>query len=142
MVGVAAVVGSSWLVASGPVNTGVQPLSAAEADARKVGLCDYWCSNRTLGCPTAARPFDWCTGLPRNLCLSGGPNQACWICSLNANFRMCDPRKGSNCTIWGSANQTCGFQKKVGCTWNGTACLCQPWPANFSLAGCEPRDCN
>jgi len=147
-VGASAAVGVAVLFALPIAHAGdaVRALTAAEADTRRVGSCDWRCSFQTIACPTTATPSNPCADpwrTTRSSCdfatrVFGG----CLACSLNANKRICAKHPAVDCTTNGSPNQTCGFMKRADCNWTGTACVCPGLPAAFSTDGCKPRDCS
>jgi len=138
--------GAAWLAGEASAGeSGVCPLEQREADARKVGVCDWICGTRTLPCATTTAPANYCTrAYVKNKADCDAQNRVfggCYACSIAVNWKICDKSPTNDCTRWGSANQTCGFEKRAGCNWTGTACVCPGLPALFSANGCRERDC-
>jgi hypothetical protein len=150
MVGLAVLAGAVWLIGAGRADEGiyVRALDPDEAEARKVGVCDWFCSTLTLPCYRPASMKDWCananlvtTPPQKKYCDSGTRLGGCYACSIGANFTICDRKKGANCTADAAPGQVCGFMKMSACSWTGTKCVCPGLPARYSTDPCKDNNC-
>jgi hypothetical protein len=138
-------VGTVWLTTAqgASARVYVRALDPDEAEARKVGLCDWWCSAKTLACPRPASMEDWCAvkAATRAACDANTRLGGCYACSIGANYTICNSKKGSDCTMNGATGQVCGFMKKAACNWNGTKCTCPGLPAMYNTDPCKDNNC-
>ena len=150
MVGLALFAGTIWLTAAQAASAGVsvRALDPDEAEARKVGLCDWFCSTKTLACYRPASMRDVCvagnavtTPPQKRYCDAATRLGGCYACSIAANFTICDRLKGANCEADAAKGQVCGFMKKSACTWTGAACVCPGLPAAYSTDPCRDNNC-
>jgi hypothetical protein len=143
-VGLAVFVGTVWLTTAQGNSEGVyvRALDPDETEARKVGLCDWYCSKLTLPCPRPGSMQDWCDGAAtKPLCDASTRLGGCYACSIGVNFTICDEKKGANCTADGAPGQVCGFMKKAACNWTGVKCVCPGLPARYNTDPCKDNNC-